>query len=353
MSNNMRTASRATYWRGTGAGLAWISVCGVLFAAGVSKALNFALFVRYLDSVTTLPKGLTPWLALGIVGFELIVPTTSLVKGWLSRAALACAALFLCFALFHAVRVWTGDFLPCSCFGALTPLIAGWALVLDGCLALLAIAVLRSSVSTPPPPRIGFGVRFAWTVAIVLVAVWQLRVTLPVHPGAGRYRELSLNANVARSFMPSQRPKIIVFGDYACPYTQRLVESITFDRLKKDKTVDVEWKELPLTRLHPTAMSLAVASVNARAAGALWRTQPSLILDARSGIVPPRGQSCLAEQEALQRIRTDLRLAETLRIDHTPAILLIRAGRVFEVSDLKTAMELLTQAATDAARRIE
>jgi protein-disulfide isomerase len=125
---------------------------------------------------------------------------------------------------------------------------------------------------------------------------------------------------------------IVEFGDFQCPYCQQeeaILSSILTSYQGKVKLI---FRHLPLTAVHPDAMTAAKAGVCADGQGKFWEMhdamyadQRALALDAlkataaRLGLDEKRFADCLSDPETAQRIGNDMKAADELGIAATPA----------------------------------
>lgn len=63
---------------------------------------------------------------------------------------------------------------------------------------------------------------------------------------------------------------LLVFGDFQCPYTRRAERIVDGLRGDYGDSLRVAFRHLPLTEIHPRALSAAVAAEAAAAAGRFW-----------------------------------------------------------------------------------
>jgi predicted DsbA family dithiol-disulfide isomerase len=134
---------------------------------------------------------------------------------------------------------------------------------------------------------------------------------------------------------------IVEFGDYSCPSCARAFDVL--QRLEKEfgSRVKVDFKNLPLTHLHPDAMVAAEAAEAARAQGRFEEMQKALFenhekLDAdrvlqiaRSvGLDMKRFAEDMTRGAGLERIKHDMEEAKSLGVRGTPCLFV--DGRHFE-----------------------
>ena len=131
---------------------------------------------------------------------------------------------------------------------------------------------------------------------------------------------------------------IVEFSDYQCPYC-RIFHERVFPRLKKEYVdtgiVQFIHKDLPLTSIHPQAMSAAVAADCAGAQDRFWPMQEMLYAN-QGGLAPtlyPRlarelgldeakFSACLGDAARKQAVRRDAAEARVLAINGTPSFVI-------------------------------
>jgi len=130
---------------------------------------------------------------------------------------------------------------------------------------------------------------------------------------------------------PQAEPRLVVFLDYECPYCRSAHEP-TADFLQQHPDVRVVVRHLPLTELHPSARSAALAAVCADAQGRFgemhdflmrtehWRSNPEWPAIAEEvGLRDVPGfVMCLGSDAAKGRLEADLELARLLGVSATP-----------------------------------
>ena len=75
---------------------------------------------------------------------------------------------------------------------------------------------------------------------------------------------------------------VVVFGDYQCPYTRRAERVLA--RLREDygDSLQVVFRNLPLTDIHPRALPAAVAAEAAVPAGRFWEMHDTLFANQKA-----------------------------------------------------------------------
>lgn len=324
--------------------IGWAMVCIALATALVFKVADFGLFVRYVSAVTGWPSALSIVVAVAVVAAEAVVLALGLRRGRLARAAALGAGLFSVLTVFHLVRVGLGDPLPCACFGTALqwpPVVfAGIdATLLAICLAVYGATRTANSVTA-------WNLRLLWALAALALIGLEVRVLIPRAGGPGgdaaRFAPLRAAGMLATTgfvHRASTMQRIIfVFGDYECPFSRELLASPEWRRLQQDPKTTLMWKELPLTRLHPGAMRLALLSKAAALDERLPEFETTVLnggldgktAEARFARLPAQTRE-IAELE----VQDDLRLAKQLRLDRTPTIVLVDANGAREIASLK------------------
>lgn len=136
---------------------------------------------------------------------------------------------------------------------------------------------------------------------------------------------------------------IVVFGDYECPYTRSLLLSPVWAQVLADDRITVQWRELPLTNLHPRALSLACLSKRLLLRSELHTQQAELMALAESANGPLMAGFPADEVATLQDlVKQDVEIAHRLGLRATPLVLAVRDGAVVHVSDLEHALRFCT-----------
>lgn len=149
---------------------------------------------------------------------------------------------------------------------------------------------------------------------------------------------------------------IVEFADYSCPSCARVFHAL--DRLKRDG-LTVEFKNLPLTHLHPDAQAAAEMAECARLQGKLEEMQKLLFenkekLDAarvielakKAGLDVEKFKVDMTTGAGLERIERDLEEARSLEIRGTPCLFI--DGQKF---DQEATYESLQQVVLEKSRQ--
>lgn len=128
----------------------------------------------------------------------------------------------------------------------------------------------------------------------------------------------------------SDRPVLVEFMDYQCPYCRKAEDTLALFASRED--VNIVYRNYPLTVIHPRAEEAARAAVCAEESGVFQQAHTYLIreewwkdpapLSARSaelGITDAaRFQRCLTSQRVERRLQEDRALGNLLKMQGTP-----------------------------------
>jgi predicted DsbA family dithiol-disulfide isomerase len=127
------------------------------------------------------------------------------------------------------------------------------------------------------------------------------------------------------------RVTIIEFGDFQCPYCKLAETALRKVMAHHPQDVRLIFRQLPLTQLHPDAMTAAEAAVCARRQGMFWelhdamyQDQNALSADAIKASARTLGlnvedlSSCMSDGATKQVIDMDQQAADSLGIESTP-----------------------------------
>lgn len=323
----------------------WGMVCVALATALAFKIADFGLFARYVSAVTGWPSALAIFVAGLVVAMEGAVLALGLRTGGLARAAALAAGLFTVFVVFHLIRIGLGDPLPCACFGTALQWPPQVFAILDAILLAICLAVYGATRVAPSSPT-PWNLRLLWALAGVALLVLEARVLIPRNGGPGgdaarfsvlqNQGMLSTTGFVHRAQTPQRM--IFVFGDYECPFSRDLLASAEWRSLQHDPKTTIMWKELPLVRLHPGAMRLALLSKAAALDGRLPEFETSVLsgrLDGKTAEARFERLPAQTREIAELEVQDDLRLAKDLKLDRTPTIVLVDGDGAREISSLK------------------
>lgn len=328
----------------------WALLCGALWLAAGTKLVDLGLFYRYIETVTTFSGWLARFLAIAVVAIEVAIPIVSLHPRLFSLATLGSVAVFAVFLVFHLTKLWTGDPSPCSCFGEALHFTPGQFALIDSGLLIAGLSAWRLGGDQSV-----FSLKYVlnsslpWIPAIVLMLLLEVKTVASAGspPLSSEVRRISIEVNVLEQLYVSSpssaesKDLVVIFGDYECPYTQKLVASQIYRNLLESKKVRVLWREFPLTRLHPRAMDVALLSKKAYNRGELKQSQHNLVNLAKSQQDLEVNLSA-AEVAALElQVREDIAVARKLRLGRTPTIIVVMGKDVYEVVQLHSAVDLL------------
>ena len=126
---------------------------------------------------------------------------------------------------------------------------------------------------------------------------------------------------------------IVEFADFQCPYCRQMAPLLEMVLDRYPTQVRLVYRQLPLTDLHPNAMTAAQASVCAGAQGKFWEMHDALFADAGALTAPGAQQAaqrlqlktqdftaCLGSQQVAATIRADARAAAECGVVGTPGL---------------------------------
>ena len=132
---------------------------------------------------------------------------------------------------------------------------------------------------------------------------------------------------------PTAPSRLVIYGDYECPYTRKALVSVAAVRKDLGDSVVFAFRHFPLTEIHPHALHAALAAEAADVQGKFWemhellfRRQASLgdselLAYARLlGLDEERFRADFEGQRGLPRIEADLRSGEESGVEGTPGI---------------------------------
>jgi protein-disulfide isomerase len=127
---------------------------------------------------------------------------------------------------------------------------------------------------------------------------------------------------------------IVEFSDFQCPYCRTVQGTLKRIVQSYGDNVRLVFKHLPLTDIHPQAMSSAQAAFCAGEQGAFWQYHDGLFasddlsagtlnkIAARVNLNLPQFQSCLNSEKARSAVLNDVQEAKRMGIGGTPAFLI-------------------------------
>jgi protein-disulfide isomerase len=133
---------------------------------------------------------------------------------------------------------------------------------------------------------------------------------------------------------PANAPVTLVeYSDFECPYCRQVVPSLQQVMSKYADKVRVEYRQFPLTSIHPNAMGAAHASLCANEQGKFWEMhdlmfeeQKELSLPqlkekaGRLGLDQSAFDACMDSNEYAEVIQEDLRSGSLAGVSGTPAM---------------------------------
>jgi len=150
--------------------------------------------------------------------------------------------------------------------------------------------------------------------------------------------------------------RLIVYGDYECPYTRKALIGVAKLREELGDSLLFAYRNFPLTDIHPHALHAALAAEAADAQGKFWEMHDLLFrrqafladrdLVTYAGLIgldEERFRADLEAQTGLARIEADLRSGERNGVDGTPGIF-VNGRRHLQDYDPKTLATALTAA---------
>jgi protein-disulfide isomerase len=127
--------------------------------------------------------------------------------------------------------------------------------------------------------------------------------------------------------------RLVIYGDYECPYTRRALISVARLREELGDSLVFAFRNFPLSEIHPHALHAALAAEAADAQGKFWEMHDLLFrrqnflndreLVAYAGLLgldEARFRADLEAQTGLSRIEADLRSGERSGVEGTPGI---------------------------------
>lgn len=157
-----------------------------------------------------------------------------------------------------------------------------------------------------------------------------LRAKYGIHSELAPFREDVAATGPVRG-NPHAPVTIVEFGDFQCPYCKQAEPTLRAILTKYRNDVRLVFRELPLTQLHPNAMTAAEAGVCADRQGKFWpmhdrmyADQNALDIDGlkatakRLGLNADRFAACMSDTATARQIETDMQAAGALGIGGTP-----------------------------------
>lgn len=127
--------------------------------------------------------------------------------------------------------------------------------------------------------------------------------------------------------------RLLVYGDYECPYTRQALTNVAEVRGQLGETLVFAFRNFPLTDIHPHALQAALAAEAADFQGRFWEmhdllfrrqsalTDDDLVAHAASiGLDRARFLADFAAQKGLPRIEADVESGIRSGVEGTPSI---------------------------------
>lgn|GEM_PF-6826717 len=136
--------------------------------------------------------------------------------------------------------------------------------------------------------------------------------------------------------------RIFIFGDFECPFTQSLLPELVRGEFQK---FQIHWVNLPLTGIHPGAMSAAVASefVTERGLLADSLVKVSLLTSLNSKLTPRSVEMAICSthpnkdlfKQNLSRVMVEMSQSKDLKIVQTPSAVVFYRSRAYLLDGLE------------------
>ncbi len=153
---------------------------------------------------------------------------------------------------------------------------------------------------------------------------------------------------------PAAPSRLVVYGDYECPYTRKALISVATVREGLGDSLVFAYRNFPLTEIHPHALHAALAAEAADAQGKFWEMHDLLFrrqsfLEDREllayacslGLDEERFRADLEAETGLPRIEADVRSGERNGVQGTPGIF-VNGRQHLQDYDPKTLASALT-----------
>ena len=127
--------------------------------------------------------------------------------------------------------------------------------------------------------------------------------------------------------------RLLIYGDYECPYTHRAVISVEQVRDQLGDDLVYAFRNFPLTEIHPHALHAALAAEAAALQDKFWEmhdllfrhqgalTDDDLVAHAASiGLDGDRFRADFADRKGLPRIQADVESGIASGVEGTPSI---------------------------------
>jgi protein-disulfide isomerase len=160
---------------------------------------------------------------------------------------------------------------------------------------------------------------------------------------------------------PGAPMRLLIYGDYECPYTRKALISVAPVRTKLGDPLVFAFRNFPLTEIHPHALHAALAAEAADIQGKFWemhdllfRRQSALADDdlvthaASIGLNGDRFRADFADRKGLPRIEADVESGIRSGVEGTPTIFI--NGRLHRDSYDSTSLIKALRSAMGTAR---
>lgn len=127
--------------------------------------------------------------------------------------------------------------------------------------------------------------------------------------------------------------RLLIYGDYECPYTRKALVSVAQVRAQLGDALVFAFRNFPLTDIHPHAFNAALAAEAAELQGKFWemhdllfsrQTQladDDLVTHATNiGLDEDRFRADFADRKGLARIEADIESGIRSGVEGTPSI---------------------------------
>jgi protein-disulfide isomerase len=132
---------------------------------------------------------------------------------------------------------------------------------------------------------------------------------------------------------PGAPMRLLIYGDYECPYTRKALISVAQVRGELGDSVVYAFRNFPLTEIHPHALHAALAAEAADLQGKFWEMHDLLFQSQHSladddlaahakaiGLDEHRFRADFAEQKGLPRIEADVASGVRNGVEGTPSL---------------------------------
>lgn len=157
-------------------------------------------------------------------------------------------------------------------------------------------------------------------------------------PYAAARAAINLDDQPARG--PADAPVTIVeYSDFQCPYCREMYTLLETKIVKRHSEIRLVYKDFPIVQIHPWAMTAAIAGQCAyqQSNAAFWQLYTSIYENQReitteniqtklegfataAGLDMTRFKSCIASNDARDRLQAAFRETQTLGLDSTPTL---------------------------------